>query len=139
MTSLNARNLESVLLAEPHGPVTSPHLDAFSLNNPVPALRLGRTPGGSCDNTPSKKGSRGLYCPSSFSSSTGPTPPSPSTSPYPDLGPLKRKLPQAEIISAQGAEGIFGENFLLKNLEHKSGSQFMVRSGRPLSVLHGLA
>ena len=40
---------------------------------------------------------------------------------------------------AQGAEGIFGEIFLVKNLEHNSGSQFMVHSGLSLSALLGLA
>ena len=46
---------------------------------------------------------------------------------------------QQSYYGARGAAGIFGEIFLLKNLEHSSGSRFMVRSGLPLSAFLGLA
>ena len=39
----------------------------------------------------------------------------------------------------QGEEGIFGEMFLVENLEHNSGSRFMVRSGLPLAAPLSLA
>ena len=42
-------------------------------------------------------------------------------------------------MGGQRAEGIFCEIFLLKNVEHNSGSLFMVRSGLHPSAFLGLA
>ena len=73
--------------------------------------------------------------------------PKPDSSPKEDVestqfrlvsGKTRRCSYYMSYYCAQGAEGIFGEIFLVKNLEHNSGSQFMVRSGLSLSQ-HSLA
>ena len=57
----------------------------------------------------------------------------------PDHGFARVGTMQVEAIMPPSAEGIFGEVLLVKNLEHNSGCQFMVRSGLSRSALLGLA